>query len=70
MTQWLDVKYDDDSGEIINPEYLAADNDSMWWVDSVYSLHTVKSKNQIDANNFWPKRIARVLHPDEVVAIW
>jgi len=69
MTEWLDVKYDD-SGEIINPEYLSADNDSMWWVDSVSLLHTVKSKNQIDANNYWPKRIARCLHPDEVVAIW
>lgn len=63
MSGWIVCEYDDD-GEIINPEWTIAPDDSFWWVDSRNRLHTVCRKDEIW---FRPTKIARVAHPDEVV---
>ena len=57
--QWISVELDDD-GEIVNPEFLHAPDDSFWWVDSHNRLITVMIKTAIW---FKPKRIARVGEP-------
>jgi hypothetical protein len=61
MSNWIECQYDDD-GEIINPEFTQAPDDSFWWVDSRGKLHTVVMKCEIW---FRPYRIARVAHPDD-----
>lgn len=61
MSKWIACKYDSD-GEIVNAEFTQSPDDSFWWVDSYNTLHTVMIKTAIW---FKPKRIARVLHPDE-----
>jgi hypothetical protein len=58
-TKWQKVKLDDE-GEIINPEFAQAPDDSYWWVDSHNRLITVMMKSQI---YFRPSRIARVGEP-------
>jgi len=58
-TKWQKVKLDDE-GEIINPEFAQAPDDSYWWVDSHNRLITVMMKSQI---YFRPSRIARVEEP-------
>jgi hypothetical protein len=60
---WITCTYDDD-GEISNPEFVSAPDDSFWWCDSSNRLHTVLIKTGVW---FKPQRIARVWHPDEVV---
>lgn len=62
MSNWIECQYDDD-GEIINPEFVSAPDDSYWWVDSVNKCHCVLIKAAILG---YPSRIARVWHPDEV----
>jgi hypothetical protein len=61
MSNWIECQYDND-GEIINPEYANAPNDSFWWVSRRGYCHHVFIKSAIC---FRPDRIARVLHPDE-----
>jgi hypothetical protein len=58
-TKWQQVELDDD-GEIINPEFVNAPDDSFWWVDSHNRLITVMMKGQV---YFRPSRIARVEEP-------
>jgi len=60
-TEWQRVELDDD-GEISNPDFVSAPDDSFWWVDSHNRLMTVMIKTAI---YFRPSRIARVVHPDE-----
>jgi hypothetical protein len=59
MSNWQQVELDDD-GEISNPEFAQAPNDSYWWVDSYNRLMVVMMKSQI---YFRPSRIARVEEP-------
>jgi hypothetical protein len=54
-------QYNDD-GEMTNPEFVNAPDDSMWWVDGVGACHVVKEKCHILG---YPSRVARVLHPDD-----
>jgi hypothetical protein len=61
-TKWQQVELDDD-GEISNPEFVNAPNDSFWWVDSHNRLHTVMMKSAI---YFRPSRIAKVNPPESV----
>lgn len=63
MSGWIKCEYDDD-GEIINPEFVNAPDDSWWWCSSCNKLDAVVIKLDIW---FRPDRIARVWHPDEVV---
>ena len=58
-SNWIECQYDDD-GEIINPEFVSAPDDSFWWVDNYNRLNTVMIKTAIW---FKPKRIARVEEP-------
>jgi hypothetical protein len=58
-TKWIVCEYDDD-GEISNPEFAQAPDDSFWWVDSHNRLITVMIKTAI---YFRPSRIARVEEP-------
>jgi hypothetical protein len=60
-TKWIVCEYDDE-GEISNPEFVTAPNDSFWWIDKRNRLHTVLMKSSIW---FRPDRIARVEHPDD-----
>jgi hypothetical protein len=60
-TNWIECQYDDD-GEIINPEFTQAPDDSFWWIDSRNRCHTILMKSGIW---FSPGRIARVAHPDD-----
>lgn len=60
-TKWIVCEYDGD-GEIINPEYVIAPDDSFWWTDKSNRLHTVLMKSSIW---FRPDRIARAEHPDD-----
>jgi len=59
MSNWQQVELDDD-GEISNPDYVNAPDDSFWWVDSYNRLMVVMMKSQI---YFRPSRIARVEEP-------
>ena len=59
MSEWIEVELDDD-GEISNPEFVNAPNDSWWWVDSRNRLMTVMLKTAI---YFRPTRIARIQEP-------
>lgn len=61
MSKWIECQYDDE-GEITNPEFVNAPDDSMWWVDGMGACHKVKEKCHILG---YPSRIARVQHPDE-----
>jgi hypothetical protein len=63
MTTWINAEYDEESGEIVNPEWTSAPDDSFWWIDDASMLHKVLIKTKI---NGYPSRIARVWHPDEV----
>ena len=58
-TKWQQVDLDDD-GEISNPDFVNAPDDSFWWVDSHNRLITVMIKSQI---YFRPSRIARAEEP-------
>jgi hypothetical protein len=58
-SKWQQVELDDD-GEISNPDFVSAPDDSFWWVDSHNRLITVMIKTAIW---FKPKRIARVGEP-------
>ena len=60
-TKWIVCEYDDE-GEVINPEYVNAPDDSFWWIDKSNRLHVVLMKSSIW---FRPDRIARVGHPDD-----
>jgi len=60
-TKWVVCEYDDE-GEITNPDFVAAPDDSFWWIDSRNRLQTVLIKSAIW---FRPDRIARVGHPDD-----
>ena len=60
-TKWIVCEYDDE-GEVTNPEYVNAPDDSFWWIDKRNRLHTVLIKSSIW---FRPDRIARVGHPDD-----
>ena len=60
MSNWQQVELDDD-GEISNPDFVNAPDDSFWWVDSYNRLMVVMMKSAI---YFRPSRIARVQHPD------
>ena len=59
-TKWIECQYDDD-GEISNPEFVSAPDDSFWWIDSHNRLITVMIKTAI---YFRPSRIARVEVPE------
>lgn len=59
MSNWIECQYDDD-GEIINPEFVNAPDDSFWWVDNYNRLMVVMIKSAI---YFRPSRIARVEEP-------
>jgi hypothetical protein len=59
-TKWQQVQLDDD-GEIANPDFVNAPNDSWWWVDSHNRLITVMIKTAIW---FRPSRIAMVEVPE------
>ena len=59
-TKWQQVELDDD-GEISNPDFVSAPDDSWWWVDSHNCLITVMIKTAIW---FRPSRIARVEVPE------
>lgn len=61
MSTWITCEYDDE-GEIINPEFVNAPEDSFWWVDSINMLHTVVIKTKVLG---YPARIARVWRPEE-----
>lgn len=65
MSGWITVSYND-FGEIENPEFVGADNYSAWWVDEPSHTHRVKLKFEIIGRHNWPRRIARVMHPDGV----
>jgi hypothetical protein len=60
-TNWIVCEYDDE-GEISNPEYVNAPNDSFWWASRRGYCHYVFIKSAIC---FRPDRIALVAHPDE-----
>lgn len=62
MSGWIKCEYDDD-GEIINPEFAIAPDDSWWWCASKNKCDVVMIKSGIW---FRPDRIARAWHPDGV----
>ena len=59
MSNWQQVELDDD-GEISNPDFVNAPDDSFWWVDSHNRLLVVMMKAHI---YFRPSRISRVGEP-------
>ena len=62
IDMWITCEYDQD-GEITNPEWVAAPDDSYWWVDDASMLHRVMMKMNVTR---FPRRIALVKHPEEV----
>jgi hypothetical protein len=64
IDMWIEPQYDID-GELTNPEFVDSPDDSWWWQDDGY-LHTVVRKIDINNRHRFPKRIARVWHPDDI----
>jgi hypothetical protein len=60
-SNWIECQYDDD-GEIVNPEFVSAPDDTWMWIDRKGYCHAVMCKCEMW---FRPVRFAIVVHPDE-----